>query len=93
MEEITTVVYKAFDGFVFKSKEECEMHETKKRAKKVVNLRNFEITFPKAIKCETRAPCDGYVVITYHKSIRKAKKYCKENNIPYQYIWRMENGG
>jgi hypothetical protein len=44
----------------------------------------------KPIKCEVHEPCVGGIKITYHKSIRKAIKYCKANGIAYKYIWRTE---
>lgn len=44
----------------------------------------------KPIKCEVHEPCVGGFAITYHKSIRKAMKYCKANGIAYKYIWRTE---
>lgn len=44
----------------------------------------------KPIKCEVREPIVGGSKVTYHKSIRKAMKYCKANGIAYKYIWRQE---
>lgn len=40
----------------------------------------------KPIKCEVHEPCIGCVKITYHKSIRKAMKYCKTNGLSYNCI-------
>ena len=47
----------------------------------------------KPVKCEIHEPCMDCIKITYHKSIRKGRKYCKVNGIPYKYIYRTENGG
>ena len=45
----------------------------------------------KPIKCEVHEPCDGGgIKITYHTSIRKAKKYCKANGLPNECIYPKE---
>lgn len=41
----------------------------------------------KPIKCEVHEPCVGGVKVTYHKSIRKAMKYCKTNGLSRRYIY------
>ena len=41
----------------------------------------------KAVKCEVHEPYLDYIRITYHNSIRKALKYCKENGLSRQCIW------
>lgn len=44
----------------------------------------------KPIKCEVHEPCVGGVKITYHKSIRKALKYCKANGISRRHIYVVD---
>lgn len=44
----------------------------------------------KPIKCEVHEPCVGGIKVTYHTSIRKAMKYCKENGLSYNCIQPRE---
>ena len=44
----------------------------------------------KPIKCEIHEPYNGYIKITYYKSIRAALRYCKQNGLSRSHIYTKD---
>jgi hypothetical protein len=50
-----------------------------------------EVNTMKAVPCMVQQVFDeGWISVTYHKSISKALKYCKQNGIPTNQIYRSD---
>lgn len=57
----------------------------------VLTKTSVEVNIMKAVPCMVQQVFDeGWISVTYHKSINKALKYCKQNGIPTNQIYRSD---